>query len=73
MDNTEFEWGCDRSKMEIRTLNRDGFCNCCTRIIKRNDTKVLVVDNWKHGAPNLIFCLDCVKKMDQLTTQETSK
>ena len=52
--------------IEYRTLDREGFCNCCTRIIPKKETKAIVFTNFKNGAYNIILCSECIHAMSNV-------
>lgn len=57
------------SKMQVRKLNRNGFCSYCTRVIHKNNDNVLTFkDDHSHGAL-VLLCRDCVDRVIKLSKE----
>jgi hypothetical protein len=58
------------SEIEYRKLEREGICNCCTRIIPKKEKKVIVFTNFKNGSYYVILCPKCISKMSNMIKED---
>ena len=73
MEQFYSELNKDMSDIEYRTLQREGICNCCTRIIPKGEMKVIVFRNWKNGAYNIMLCPECINTMSDIIKENNNE
>lgn len=54
--------------IEIRPLDKKGYCHCCNKKIDRNDEKVIVLKKSKGQDYYYIMCFDCLNKINEVVS-----
>jgi len=52
--------------MNYRTLERDAFCRCCDKIIKKNDEVVITMWSCRNRGQYIFLCVNCISEMTEL-------
>lgn len=58
-----YSLGSNKANINIRTLKRDGVCNCCTRIIHKDIDEVITFTNRKPPYNDIILCKQCASNL----------
>ena len=53
------------TKIEIRKLERPGYCHCCGKEVEKNDETMIVLSKCKGQDMYYLLCFDCLKHINE--------
>ena len=58
--------------MEIRKIERDGFCRGCDKLVSKGDVIFYVYSSRNRGQ-SIIFCIECTTKIGEMVGEAQSR